>query len=89
MHQKIPNFGARGYDELNQARKAGFFGWPYFIGDNIPYTKYNYVDTVFGPKFDPEHPVNNSRNNTGLKELPPAQKAFIWYPYASIRYISN
>ncbi len=75
-------FGARGYDEFNQARKAGFFGWPYFIGDNIPYTKYNYVDTVFGPAFDPAHPVNNSRNNTGLKELPPAQKAFIWYPYA-------
>jgi len=76
-------FGARGYDELNQARKAGFFGWPYFIGDNIPYVQYNYVDTVFGAKFNPEHPVNNSRNNTGLKELPPAQKAFIWYPYAA------
>lgn len=76
-------FGARGYDELNQARKAGFFGWPYFIGDNQPYVQYNYVDTTFGNRFDPEHPVNNSRNNTGLKELPPAQKAFIWYPYAS------
>ena len=75
-------FGARGYDELNQARKAGFFGWPYFIGDNIPYTQYNYVDTVFGPKFDPAHPVNHSRNNTGLQDLPPAQKALIWYPYA-------
>jgi cytochrome c len=75
-------FGARGYDELNQARKAGFFGWPYFIGDNIPYTQYNYVDTVFGPKFDPSHPVNNSRNNTGIRDLPPAQKALIWYPYA-------
>ncbi|MCW3117600.1 MAG: hypothetical protein JWM28_1682 [Chitinophagaceae bacterium] len=76
-------FGARGYDELNQARQAGFFGWPYFIGDNIPYTHYNYVDTVFGTPFDPAHPVNNSRNNTGLKDLPPAQKAFIWYPYAA------
>ena len=76
-------FGARGYDELNQARKAGFFGWPYFIGDNIPYVQHNYVDTVFGAKFDPAHPVNSSRNNTGLKDLPPAQKAFIWYPYAT------
>lgn len=76
-------FGPRGYDELNQARKAGFFGWPYFIGDNLPYVQHNYVDTNFYKAFDPAHPVNNSRNNTGLKELPPAQKAFIWYPYAA------
>ena len=27
------------------------------------------------------HPVNNSPNNTGIKNLPPAQKALIWYPY--------
>ena len=26
-------------------------------------------------KFDPQHPVNNSPNNTGIKELPPAQPA--------------
>src|SRR5438067_8867821 len=25
--------------------------------------------------------MNTSPNNTGLTELPPAQKAFIWYPY--------
>jgi cytochrome c len=30
--------------------------------------------------FDPSHPINNSPNNTGIKELPPAQPAFIWYP---------
>src|SRR5690606_14865100 len=34
-----------------------------------------------GHAFDPAKPVNLSRNNTGLKELPPAQPAFIWYPY--------
>ena len=31
--------------------------------------------------FDPAKPVNNSRNNTGLKNCPGAP-AFIWYPYA-------
>ncbi len=30
--------------------------------------------------FDPAKPVNNSPNNTGIKQLPPAQPAFIWYP---------
>ncbi len=74
-------WGPRGYDEFNQARKAGNFGWPYFIGDNKAYTKYNYADSIYGEKFNAEHPVNNSPNNNGLKELPPPQKAFIWYPY--------
>src|ERR1051326_2945918 len=76
-------YGPRGYDEFNQARKAGFFGWPYFIGDNKAYVKYNYADSTYGETFNPEHPVNNSPNNTGLRELPPAQKAFIWYPYGT------
>ena len=26
--------GPRGYDEVNQARKAGYFGWPLFVGNN-------------------------------------------------------
>ncbi len=46
-----------------------------------PYVKYNYADSTYGEKFNPEHPVNNSPNNSGLRELPPAHKAFIWYPY--------
>lgn len=74
--------GPRGYDEVNQARKAGYFGWPLFVGNNYAYHQYNYATGQSGPAFDPAHPVNNSRNNTGLTDLPPAQPAFIWYPYA-------
>jgi cytochrome c len=73
--------GPRGYDEFNQARAAGFFGWPLFIGPNIPYHAYDYATGISGSAFDPAKPVNDSKNNTGLKELPPAQPAFIWYPY--------
>jgi cytochrome c len=73
--------GPRGYDELNQARSAGFFGWPLFIGPNIPYHAFDYATGVSGPLFDPAKPINDSKNNTGLRELPPAQPAFIWYPY--------
>ncbi|GAA4304490.1 hypothetical protein GCM10023143_08990 [Compostibacter hankyongensis] len=75
--------GPRGYDEVNQARKAGNFGWPYFVGNNYPYHQYDYATGTPGPAFDPEHVVNNSRNNTGIRDLPPAQPAFIWYPYAA------
>ncbi len=74
--------GPRGYDEMNQARTAGNFGWPLFIGNNKPYHAYNYETGESGSVFDPEKPINDSRNNTGLRELPPAQPAYIYYPYA-------
>ena len=77
--------GPRGYDEINQARSAGNYGWPYFVGDNKAYFKTTFIDSVTvtaGAQFDPAHPVNNSPNNTGLTELPPPRGAYIWYPYA-------
>jgi len=73
--------GPRGYDEINQARKAGFFGWPLFVGNNYAYHAHDYATDLNGSAFDPAKPINDSRNNTGLRELPPAQPALIWYPY--------
>lgn len=74
--------GPRGYDEFNQAKEAGFFGWPYFIGDNQAYADYDYeTDSIYG-FFDLKNPVNTSPNNTGITNLPTPQKAFFWYPYA-------
>ncbi len=75
--------GPRGYDEQNQAKGPGFFGWPYFIADNIPIPKYDYAKGQVGDTLDPVRPVNTSPNNTGLRELPPAQPALIYYPYAA------
>ena len=75
--------GSRGYDELNQARKAGYFGWPLFIGNNYPYRQFDYETGAAGPYFDPAKPMNLSKNNTGLTELPPVSPAFIYYPYAA------
>jgi len=77
--------GPRGYDEVNQARSAGNYGWPYFVANNQAYYRTTVIDSVTiqgGEQFDPAHPVNRSPNNTGLTELPPARGAFIWYPYA-------
>lgn len=74
--------GPRGYDEVNQARKAGHFGWPYTIGNNFAYREFNYETGQTGQAFDVAGPENNSPNNTGLKKLPPVEPAFIWYPYA-------
>lgn len=75
--------GPRGYDEFNQAKEAGNFGWPYFVGNNYAYAEWDFASNSAGPRYNPASPVNNSPNNTGLTELPPATPAMIWYPYAA------
>ena len=75
--------GPMGYDEVGQARRAGNFGWPHFVGDNRAYWNIDYATGQAGEQYDPARPINDSPNNTGLRELPPAQKAFIWYPYGA------
>jgi cytochrome c len=74
--------GPRGYDEVNQAKKAGFFGWPYFVGKNYNYAKFDFASQKVGPRWDPEKPINDSPNNTGKRELPAVSPPFIFYPYA-------
>ncbi|GAB3920609.1 PQQ-dependent sugar dehydrogenase [Mucilaginibacter myungsuensis] len=71
--------GPQSYDEFNQAKKPGNYGWPYFIGNNFPYHHYNFVTKDPGPLFDSAKPVNTSPNSSGLEELPPTTAPFIWY----------
>jgi cytochrome c len=76
--EDLGTLGPRGYDEVNQAKGPGFFGWPYCIADNIPYVRR--FDSGNGP-FDCDAPVNESPNNTGVVSLPPAHPA--WLAYSS------
>lgn len=77
---KVPGSeGTISYDEVNQARKPGFFGWPYFLGENEGLPKWNFETKTEGPRPDPAKPMNTSPNNKGVKELPPAQPAMIWF----------
>lgn len=78
-----PTRGPKGYDEINQARAAGNFGWPYFAGNNQAYVAYDFATGLSGAPFNPLAPVNTSPNNTGPTNLPPAQPAWIWYEYAN------
>ena len=79
--------GPAGFDEINQARAAGNYGWPYFVSENRAYWKFNFETRKSGEKFDPAKPVNNSTNNTGIRDLPPAQPSFISYANVpSVKY---
>lgn len=73
-----PNRGPIGKDEFNQAKGPGNFGWPYFAGDNTPYNDYDFVTSTSGALFDPANPFNDSPNNSGKQQLPPAQPALMW-----------
>lgn len=77
---KYKEWGPPSYEEVNQAQEAGNYGWPYLMGDNQAFRDVDFASMEAGDFFDPEHLVNNSPNNTGIQELPPAQKALIWYP---------
>ena len=78
-----PARGPRGYDEWNRTREAGHFGWPHCIADNKPYRDYDFRTGRSGNFFNCAAPVNDSPNNTGLRNLPPAREAWIWYPYGA------
>jgi cytochrome c len=74
--------GPRGYDEFNRAAGPGYYGWPLFVADNQSYATYDWDTKQIGNRFDPAKPINDSPRNTGITELPPAQPAWIYYPYA-------
>lgn len=75
--------GPRGHDEVNMAKKPGFFGWPLFVADNKPYQEVDFSDNSYQGLFVADAPINRSPFNTGPQNLPPAQPAMVYYPYAA------
>ncbi|GAA1024344.1 hypothetical protein Aple_099890 [Acrocarpospora pleiomorpha] len=71
--------GPQGTVEWNLISKPGNYGWPYCVGNNTPYIDYNFATKVSGSAYNCAAPVNDSPNNTGLTNLPPALAATIWY----------
>ncbi|PSR54033.1 hypothetical protein AHMF7605_11125 [Adhaeribacter arboris] len=84
-----PARGPISYDEWHQAKQPGFFGWPYFAGNNQPYADFDFATEKTGLFFNPLKPINNSPNNTGSQELPPAVGALIWYSYDESKEFKN
>lgn len=75
-----PNRGPMGYVEWQTTTKPLNSGWPYCTGDNTkPYRDFDFATLTPGPAFDCAKPVNDSRWNTGLTELPASTPATLWY----------
>ncbi len=60
-------------EEINQAKTAGYYGWPYVITDNKVFKD------LKGKPFDPKNLKNTSKNNTGIVDLPEPRQPFYFY----------
>lgn len=78
---KLDKENIKGVDEFNQTKKAGNFGWPFFVGYDHKY--YGVPDSLLKgkPLSTIHHPMNFSQYNTGLNELPAVEPPLIWYKY--------
>ncbi|MFI6938203.1 ThuA domain-containing protein [Streptomyces sp. NPDC050418] len=75
--------GPEGTVEYGRVTKAANLGWPYCVGNNTPFNDYDFATKTSGAKFDCKALVNDSPNNTGLRELPAAEPATVWYAYSA------
>jgi hypothetical protein len=74
------NRGPDGRVEWNIVDEPGFYGWPYCVGPNTAYIEYDFETQTPGDPYDcAGGPENDSPNNTGLTQLPPAIPAEQWY----------
>ena len=76
-----PLRGPDGQVEFIRMTEPGNHGWPYCHADNQAYIDYDFATGASGEAFDCANPVNESPNNTGLRELPPSQEPLVWYGY--------
>ncbi|HCT75807.1 MAG TPA: glycosyl hydrolase, partial [Micromonosporaceae bacterium] len=75
-----PGRGPAGQVEFTRIASPGFYGWPYCSSFNTPYVDFTFPSGPSGAPFNcAGGPVNNSPNNTGQQQLPPAQLS--WIPY--------
>jgi glucose/arabinose dehydrogenase/PKD repeat protein len=81
-----PDRGPAGHVRLFLLKGPGNLGWPYCTMNNVPYNDWDYVNDKPREWFDCDNLVNDSPNNTGLTNLPPAVPATIYYTYDPQEY---
>ncbi|MFG1697902.1 PQQ-dependent sugar dehydrogenase [Nonomuraea sp. NPDC049309] len=81
QQQADPKRGPAGTGKWTIVRKPGNYGWPYCATAELPYVDYDFATGESGEPFDCKAPINDSPNNTGLRELPPVVQPDVWYSY--------
>ncbi|WP_433825425.1 PQQ-dependent sugar dehydrogenase [Actinoplanes sp. CA-015351] len=78
-----PARGPAGQGRWMAIDKPANYGWPYCVAPDQPYVDYDFATGVSGAPFNCAAPVNESPNNTGLRNLPPVEKAEVIYSYGA------
>ena len=76
-----PLRGPAGHGKWTVATEPGNYGWPYCATAKLPYIDYDFATGVSGAAFNCAAPVNESPNNTGVKDLPTVTQPDVWYSY--------
>ena len=84
-----PLRGPAGHGRWMLVDKPGNYGWPYCVtrtGEPGPggYVDYDFATGASGAPFNCRRPVNDSPNNTGLRQLPEMVQPDVWYTYPAI-----
>jgi len=79
--QPDPERGPAGHGRWMVIDEPANYGWPFCVDPDMPYIDYDFGTETSGEPFDCAAPVNDSRYNTGLTELPPVKKSEIVYTY--------
>jgi cytochrome c len=78
-----PARGPEGIGRWMLIRRPANYGWPFCMSPSLPYVDYDFTPDAIqsGEEFNCFGPVNDSRNNTGLRRLPPVSQPEVWYSY--------
>ncbi|NHC47119.1 PQQ-dependent sugar dehydrogenase [Motilibacter aurantiacus] len=76
-----PNRGPSGQGRWMVVDRPANYGWPFCMSRDLAYNDYDFATGTSGPKFNCKKPVNDSRWNTGLTNLPAVTDAEVIYGY--------
>jgi cytochrome c len=81
-----PARGPQGTGRWMLVRNAANYGWPFCAAPDLPYLNYDFDSATSGEEFNCNRPINDSRNNTGLRQLPQVAQPTVWYSYPANDY---
>ena len=75
--------GPEGIGRWMIVRGGENYGWPFCMTPNEAYVDYDFTPDApqSGDTFNCFGPINDSRNNTGLRRTPPVEQPEVWYSY--------
>jgi cytochrome c len=78
-----PARGPAGQGRWMVIRRPANYGWPFCATPDKPYVDFDFTPDApqSGEEFNCNRPINDSRNNTGLRQLPQVAWPEVWYSY--------